>query len=278
MVVPSFNQGAFLEATINSLLAQNELGLEIIVVDGGSTDGSIDIIRRHADHLAWWVSEPDRGQSDALNKGFAQAKGEWLGWLNSDDLLLPGALQALRLHAQEQPDRQWWIGGGYFIDGHGVRFRDYRAPNGLEAPRQLADWRKFWFAQPSAFFRRDLYDRAGSSIREDLHYAMDLDLWLRYLNFAAPGCIDADLSVYRHHSKGKTQALSVEGEAEIVRVLTEHLGIDAALDRVRNLAKQRNSLEEYQQRMERALGPLLALYRWTKKHPLLRMVKKQVVK
>lgn len=265
IVVPSYNQARYLEATVRSLLAQDDPGLEIILVDGGSTDGSLEIIRRYADRLAWWVSEADRGQSHALNKGFARARGKWLAWLNSDDLLLPGALATLREHIAADASRQWWIGGGYFIDGRGVRFRDYRAPTGLEVPHQLAEWREHWFAQPSTFFRRNFFEDAGGLVKEELHYAMDLDLWLRFLKLAAPGRIDAELSVYRHHAEGKTEAMAVEGEAEITRVVAEHLGIEAALGRVRWLAEQKRMLELYQRRMERAFAPVLAPYRWLKK-------------
>ena len=231
------------------------------MIDGGSTDRSVDIIRAYADRLVWWESETDRGQSHALNKGFVRAKGAWLGWLNSDDLLLPGALQTLRQHIDAQRDREWWIGGGYFIDDKGHRFRDYGPPHGLQEPCQLNDWRQFWFAQPSTFFRRSLFDKAGRQLDEHLHYAMDLDLWLRFLKIAPPGFIDAEISVYRHHVLGKTHALSVNGEAEIVGVVAAHLGLESALERVRNLAAERNALQQYKQQLESRLRPLFILNR-----------------
>lgn len=264
IVVPSYNQAQFLKQTLQSLLDQRDDALEIIVVDGGSTDGSVEIIKRHADRLTWWVSEKDSGQSHALNKGFAQASGEWLGWLNSDDLLLPGSLQTLRNHIEVNPEKEWWIGGGYFIDDYGRRFRDYAPPVGLERPQQLDDWSTFWFAQPSTFFRRDLYDRAAGLIREDLHYSMDLDLWLRLLKHAAPGFIHADISVYRHHVAGKTHALSEMGEAEIVKVLAEHIGMDQAMVRVANLARERNALRDAIKSIESKMGVGLKLYRWAR--------------
>ena len=163
IVVPSFNQAQFIELTLQSLLSQDVEGLEIIVVDGGSTDGSVEVIRRYADRLTAWVSEPDRGQSHAINKGFAQAKGEWLGWLNSDDLMLPKALRTLQHHVTQVPDQQWWIGAGWFIDDKGHRLRKYGAPIGLTASAQLSDWREHWFAQPSTFFKRSLFVRAGGA-------------------------------------------------------------------------------------------------------------------
>lgn len=259
IVVPSYNQARFVEKTLQSLLDQNDRGLEIIVVDGGSTDGSVDIIRRYAPRLAYWVTEKDHGQSHALNKGFAKARGEWLGWLNSDDLLLPGTLARLRDEVQRQPATDWWIGGGYFINDAGIRFRSYKPPVGLARPEQLSDWQKFWLAQPSTFFRRSLFDAVGGTIREDLHYAMDIELWLRFLKTSAPGFIDQEFSVYRHHVDGKTHAMSENGETEIVRVLVEHIGLDAALNRVRVLAAERNALQSSHQRIQAKLRVLFAL-------------------
>jgi glycosyltransferase involved in cell wall biosynthesis len=243
IVVPSFNQAQFIGATLDSLLAQDDPDLEIIVVDGGSTDGAVDVIRRYADRITSWVSEPDRGQSDALNKGFAKATGQWLGWLNSDDMLLPGTLASLRRNIEAQPDRQWWIGGGYFIDGQGKRLRDYGPPIGLERPEQLADWREFWFAQPSTFFSRSLFDRTGGLVREDLHYAMDLELWLRLLKQCGPGIIESPFSAYRIHEAAKTGALTVAAEMEIIQVISEALGNEAVFSRVRCIAADRLDFE-----------------------------------
>ncbi len=259
-VVPSFNQAPFLAATLRSLLEQNDPALEIVVVDGGSTDGSVDIIRRHQDRLAWWVSERDEGQSHALNKGFARCTGEWLCWLNSDDLLLPGALRTLREQVARAPATRWWIGGGHFIDERGRRTRSYGAPHGLHDAAGLSDWRTHWFAQPSTFFSRALFDQAGGQVRQDLHYAMDLDLWLRLLAHAAPGTIDAELSAYRIHSAAKTGMLGVKGEMEIVRVLQEALGTERAMDRVACIAADRLEFEQKWRKLQAVVDPLARPY------------------
>lgn len=260
LVVPSYNQASFLEQTLQSLFAQADPDLEIVVVDGGSTDGSADIIRRHAGRLAWWVSERDAGQSDALNKGFARCTGAWLGWLNSDDLLLPGALRTLRAHMARAPQTAWWIGRGHFIDERGRRTRTFGAPAGLREAAQLSDWRTHWFAQPGTFFSRALFDRAGGRVREDLHYAMDLELWLRLLALAPPGIVDAELSAYRIHSAAKTGMLGVKAEMEIVRVLQDALGVERAMDRVACIAADRLEFEQKWRRLQALVDPLAQPY------------------
>ena len=260
IVVPSYNQGRFLEATLRSIFDQGDPNIEVIVVDGGSTDLSLDIIKRWSNRLAWWTSETDRGQSHALNKGFARARGSWLGWLNSDDLLLPGSLNCLRSHVARSPEIQWWTGSGHFISADGRLLYRYDATKQLKSPEQLSNWRKCWIAQPSTFFCREVYQTAGNQIREDLHYAMDLDLWLRLVKLLPAGSISQELSAYRYHADGKTSAMSVEGEAEIVRVLVEHLGLDLALDRVRLIASDRDSFLRRANRYERLLRPFVSPY------------------
>jgi glycosyltransferase involved in cell wall biosynthesis len=256
IVVPSFNQGQFLGATLQSLLDQQDSNLEVLVVDGASTDGTIDVIHRFAEQLAWWISEADRGQSHALNKGFSCATGEWLGWLNSDDVLQPGALQLLRGYMGREPARQWWIGGGHFIDDEGVPTRPFQAPAGLQRPEQLSDWRAHWFAQPSAFFSRSLFDRAGGGLREDLHFAMDLELWLRFLAIAPPGIIDSGLCGYRIHNQAKTGMLGVDAEMEIVRVLQDALGPARAMDRVACIAADRLEFEQKWRKLQALVDPV----------------------
>ena len=119
IVTPSYQQAQFLEETIQSVLAQDYPRLEYIVVDGGSTDGSVELIERHADRLTWWTSEPDAGQTAALNKGFARARGEILGWLSSDDTLLPGAVARVVEELERDPDAVLVYGEALFVDEQG---------------------------------------------------------------------------------------------------------------------------------------------------------------
>ncbi len=243
VVLPSFNQARFLESALESLFEQDDPSLEVIVVDGGSGDGSADVIRRHASRLAWWVSEPDAGQSDALNKGFARTSGTWLSWLNSDDLLLPGALAQLRARAAAKPEALWFAGSGRFVDAGGRTIRSYAAPSRPLEAADLVPWTHTWFGQPGTFFRRELFDSVGGAVRTDLRYAMDLDLWLRFGAKTALEPIAAPLGAYRLHDASKTVAERHAMECEVVRVLWEHMGAEAAMRRVTLLSKDRYDLE-----------------------------------
>jgi GT2 family glycosyltransferase len=175
IVVPNFNGAKTLRGTLDSLLEQAYPELEILVVDGGSTDDSVAIIREYEPYLAWWISEKDRGQSDALNKGFARATGEVVNWLCSDDLLLPGALAKVGGLFAEDPSIDAVVGATEFrflTDGRVER----QTPNAAHF-RLLPIFCPF--AQPSGFFRRRLFEEVGR-LDDSLHYTMDLDLWTRF--------------------------------------------------------------------------------------------------
>lgn len=177
IIIPSFNQGAYLEDTLRSVIAQSHREWELIVIDGGSTDQSVDIIRRYESHLAYWQSCPDRGQSDAINQGLRRATGELVTWLSSDDILLPDALAEAVRYAERYPDVQWFLGNVLWMDSESrvIRIGRVEADCWFWNRRHL-----FSNGGPAAFMRRELLLSMGG-VREDFHYMMDTELWHRYV-------------------------------------------------------------------------------------------------
>jgi glycosyltransferase involved in cell wall biosynthesis len=257
IIIPSYNQATWLADCLESIIKQNYRDIEIILIDGGSTDNSVEVIKHYSHHLKYWVSESDRGQSHALNKGFAKASGNWLTWLNSDDVLLINALETLHNHIVTEPLVQWWIGNGWFIDSFGKSLKTFKSPIGITQPSELCPWVQNWIPQPGSFFSRSLFDKVGAALREDLHYAMDLELWLRFLQYSSPFVIDHDMAGYRLQSESKTVSMMPEVEVEIVKVLNEHLGLEKALERVRWLAHDRYAYENRYQELIVKLSPII---------------------
>ncbi len=175
IVTPSYNQAQFLEATIRSVLEQDYPNLEYLIVDGGSTDGSVEIIRRYTDRLAWWVSEPDRGQTDAINKGFARARGSILAWLNSDDTYEPGAVRQAVEALLACPEAGLVYGEANYIDEAGRVIGRFPAAQ-TDYARLLRGY--VHIPQQAAFFRADLWRQVGP-LDASFYFAMDYDLWVR---------------------------------------------------------------------------------------------------
>jgi len=215
VITPSFNQGKFIERTIRSVLDQGYPNLEYVVVDGGSTDESVEVIRRYEDRLAWWVSEPDGGQSDAINKGIDGTSGDVVAYLNSDDYLLPGALETA-VRALENGGRNWIAGGALDVEEGDPpkRLRVWRPkpPSFCEGRTRGRHWWLLvpWHVpQPSCLWRRDLFERFGR-FRTDMHYAFDAEFMLR-LAFAGelPELLPNDfLSVRSVHPEQKTYEMT----------------------------------------------------------------------
>ena len=218
VITPSYNQGAFLGETIDSVLSQGIPGLEYIIVDGGSTDESVEVIRRYERHLTWWVSEKDNGQSHAINKGLARATGKWVAYLNSDDLYLPGALRALLDGLAEAPEARWIVGGVLCFGTPEAPVHDWHLP---AVPRTMLDLlsSRFQISQPGNIWDRGLLQSVGG-FDESLRYLFDINL---YAAFLARGerchALKRPVAAYRFHATSKTVAegMKFETEWDIIR-------------------------------------------------------------
>jgi glycosyltransferase involved in cell wall biosynthesis len=200
IVIPSYNQARFLEFAIRSVLEQDYPNIEYILVDGGSTDGSADIIHRYADRFAWWVSEKDRGHADALNKGFFYAKGGILAWLNSDDTYYPGAISDAVASLQAHPEVGMVYGDADLTDENGIVI-------GRFASRQT-DYRKLLrgsvhIPQAATFFRADLWRQVGP-LSLSLFFAFDYDLWVRLAKVSKFLYVPRKWATFRLHDEGKS--------------------------------------------------------------------------
>ena len=202
IITPSFNQGAFLEQTIRSVLLQHYPNLEYIIIDGGSADESVAIIQKYEEWLSHWVSEPDRGQSHAINKGLAIATGQILCWLNSDDYYPPGALRTVGELLSDHT-------GNFALAGHALKvYPDGRPAVILEGKyedrrRLLQFWKGYQMHQPAIFWRREVFEKVGL-INEDLHQIMDFDYWTRISRYFDFVNVDRILACCNYHDAAKT--------------------------------------------------------------------------
>jgi glycosyltransferase involved in cell wall biosynthesis len=206
LVTPVLNQAATLERAIRSVLGQGYPRLEYIIMDGGSTDGTLDVISRYERHLTVWVSEADGGQSEAINRGLAMGTGSVLGWLCGDDYLMPGALLDVGRRFANAPDCHWLAGAGEFTYAGSQRVD--RHPAGLVGDRGLLDYWRYGMAghyipQPSCFWSRHLWELVGG-LRESNRLAMDYELWLRFEEHAELRTTETVYSVSELHPNCKS--------------------------------------------------------------------------
>jgi len=202
IVTPSFNQTQFLEETIRSVLLQNYPNLEYIIIDGGSTDGSMEIIKKYEPWLTYWVSEPDRGQSQAVNKGIRLATGDLLLWLNADDLCLPSAFSTVAQTLIDHPQTKLVVGQAQLIDENSNVIGELRSS--FSTWDEVAVKASNQIRQVSSFFKRDLFDELGF-LNENLQIAMDAELLLRFTKRYNPTIIDEYLTAFRLHKSSKSQ-------------------------------------------------------------------------
>jgi glycosyltransferase involved in cell wall biosynthesis len=243
IVTPSLNQGKYLEKTILSILEQNYPNLEHIVIDGGSTDGTLDVIKKYEKYLKYWVSQPDTGQANAINKGLKKATGDLLTWLNSDDYYMPGALRKFAEAYSKNPQAGVFVGIGNVVDGAG------KILYSLE-PKPVMDLHTlyYWmsggnFLQPSSVFTKAAWDVYGP-LDETFHVAFDVDLWLRMAKRGVEFMVINELlSIALSHENAKTTAFENLMMVDIAIAVIKHGGDHAARTRLEGMAQQLSYIE-----------------------------------
>lgn len=231
LIIPSFNQGAFIEKTILSILSQGYGNLELIVIDGLSTDATCTIIRRYGHELSFWVSEPDNGQADALNKGFRMATGDVLGFINSDDLLLPGALSTIAQKFRSGPTIKFVVGKSLIIDQNS---QVIDIDPGIRPSRlSLVSLGTNGFMQPACFWHRDVYEAVGD-VDYSLQYAFDYDFFIRVMMRYKAHTVNEFLAGYRMHPESKTSRLAAvkRAEDELIKLRYSQQGLSNHLRRL----------------------------------------------
>ncbi|MCJ7518107.1 MAG: glycosyltransferase [Anaerolineaceae bacterium] len=214
IVTPSYNQASYLEKTIRSVLNQTYPNVEYIIMDGGSKDGSLEIIKKFAPELAYWESKKDRGQTDAINKGFALAKGKVLAWLNSDDTLHPCAVEEAVEYLSAHPETGLVYGGANYIDEKGEVIGSFPA-----AQTDLVKLRRGYvhIPQQASFFRKSLWDQVGP-LDPEFFFAMDYDLWVRLAKLSRLKYIPHTWANFRLHADAKTITADDQCWPEMLKV------------------------------------------------------------
>ena len=280
IVTPSLNQGQFIEATIRSVLLQNYPNLEYIVVDGCSVDGSQSILRKYKNFLTYSITEADHGQADAINKGFSYATGEIFGWLNSDDMLLPNALQHIGLAFMQRADTKVIYGFRKVVDTEGQLLRTgiFWLPDVAVLQREPL------IPQETVYWRREVWDKLGP-LNTDFHFAMDYEYWQRMLrsgyNFEL---LPYFLGAFRLHPDSKTVAQGDVRQRDLDIIHQQYLGktigpaeidqdLGAEYEHIKQLVKELNHIFLFKSRYTAALilhtlaipllaKPVLLLHRW----------------
>ncbi|MBC7876736.1 MAG: glycosyltransferase [Anaerolineales bacterium] len=235
IITPSFNQALYLEQTITSVLNQDYPRIEYIVIDGGSTDNSVDIIKNYKNKLAYWVSEKDNGQADAINKGFAKATGEIIAWLNSDDYYLEGTISAAVKVFEENPDVVLIYGNMLAVDENGKTF------NALNYKQlTLEDLLCFQIiGQPAVFMRRSALQKTGG-LDPSFHFLLDHHLWIRLAQHGKILHVDQTWAAARYHDEAKNRAKAAEFGREAFRILDyieQHENLASVLAKVNRRAR-----------------------------------------
>ena len=247
IVTPSFNQAEYLEETIKSVLSQNYPNLEYIIIDGGSTDGSVEIIKKYADRLAYWVSEPDKGHGDALNKGFQHSTGEIMAWLNSDDLYFPWTLNAVSEIFSAHPEVEWLTTTKRVsLEIDNLTHKEFTFVNFGKSGYK----RGFYLfasdnviSQESTFWRRSLWERAGGYVNETSRVMPDFELWSRFWEVGDLHSATVRLGIFRRHQSQATSdqyKACLEEEARIFKSRVGNVPSEKSLFIPRMLVRRPN--------------------------------------
>jgi len=204
IVTPSYNQGKFLETTIRSVLDQGYPNLEYIIMDGGSTDGSREIIEKYSDSLAYWQSMPDNGQASAIFQGFEKTTGDILAWINSDDYYLSGSLSSIADYFVKYPQTQWIVGNGIVVGPTGKLL--YTVDKVPPISYKTMIYSNNLVFQPATFWRRDLFFSTGG-FDQTLKFAFDYDLFLKFSKITPPQRLKQLLAAFRIHESSKTTTI-----------------------------------------------------------------------
>ena len=215
LVTPVLNSARYIEQTLRSVIYQGYPNLEYIVVDGGSTDGTVEILERYKEHFSWWVTEPDNGHFDALNKGFARSSGEIMGWINGSDQLHLGALFNVGSVFRALPDVEWITGLPTWFDEQGMVVKVGPLPHWSRL-RFLAGANRY-IQQESTFWRRTLWQKAGGHVDASRRIANDFELWVRFFRHARLYPVNALIGGYRSHP----DAVSSQHQSECHRIHDE---------------------------------------------------------
>jgi hypothetical protein len=224
VVTPSFNQAPFLDQCIRSVLDQHYGDLEYLILDGGSTDGSVDLIRQHEAALTYWVSAPDGGQSAAINSGFRRATGDLVAWLNADDFYLPGAFARVAAAYRANPDASFYFGDGWRVDAAGVRLSNFFPEGHVTFHEPAYVYGLNYVLQPAAFINRR-HLQASGYLDPALRYGMDSDLWIRLARQAPPAAIPEALAASREYGATKTATGSFPRAEELRRISEKYSGV-----------------------------------------------------
>ncbi|MCS3668063.1 glycosyltransferase involved in cell wall biosynthesis [Salinibacter ruber] len=264
-MTPSYNQGQFLEETIRSVLLQGYPNLEYIVMDGGSTDATMDLLERYDPWIDHWVSEPDDGQSDAINKGFDRATGDIYTWLNSDDYYAPDALGTMaRAFSSCEDEVGAIVGKGHKVNEEGEIV--YTPPDSELTREAFLNWMNGGnFMQPACFFRPEAWEKAGP-LRKDLEYTMDVDLWLKMIRRYQFKRIGDTIAYAYAHQGAKTTEDRERMRIQQIVLVAEHGGTEIAHREAMSLADEFAQTADERDQMRRKIQRVTS-------HPLYRLVR-----